>query len=246
MGILARFKTIIQAQANAVADRTEDPKISLDFSLTRLEDNRRQLSTSLIQVSAAQQRLESQRDQVAAAAFKYEAQARAAVTAGRDDLARVALQRKQDAQARQAELETNIVRLTDQVNHLKESQISLDRKIELFRSKKEELKSLYDSSQAQLQVREALSGVSQDLADVGNTIQRAEARIQEMQARADAIDQLVAEGVLTDVLEPEADDVDRELARIGRNQAVEEELARLKAPPSPQALSAGEAAGGKS
>jgi ribonuclease HII len=40
---------------------------------------------------------------------------------------------------------------------------------------------------------------------------------------------LVDEGVLQDVLEPETDDIERELARIGRNQAVEDELARLKA-----------------
>ena len=50
-----------------------------------------------------------------------------------------------------------------------------------------------------------------------------------MQSRADAIESLVAEGVLSDALAPEADDIDRELARIGRGQAVEQELARLKA-----------------
>ncbi len=47
---------------------------------------------------------------------------------------------------------------------------------------------------------------------------------------------LVAEGVLQDVLEPETDDIERELARIGRNQAVEEELARLKASKQLKAL----------
>lgn len=78
-------------------------------------------------------------------------------------------------------------------------------------------------------MQEAVSGVSEDLADVGNTIQRAEARIREMQSRADAIESLVAEGVLKDALAPEVDDIDRELTRIGRGQAVEEELARLKA-----------------
>jgi phage shock protein A len=49
-----------------------------------------------------------------------------------------------------------------------------------------------------------------------------------MQSRADAIESLVAEGILNDALAPEADEIDRELARIGRGQAVEEELARLK------------------
>jgi phage shock protein A len=227
-GILSRFKAIFQAQANAVGDRLEDPKASLDYSLTKLEENRRQISRSLVEVGAAKRRLETQRDQIASSAERYAQQATAAVVAGRDDLARAALERKQEAESRQVELESNIGNLEGQLTNLKRSQVNLDRKIALFRSKKEELKSLYDSSQAQLQVQEALSGISEDLADVGNTINRAEARIYEMQSRSDAIDALVAEGVLTDVLDPGGDDIDRELARIGHNQLVDDELNRLK------------------
>lgn len=228
MSILSRFKAIFQAQANAVADQIEDPKASLDLSLSKLEENRRQLARSLVEVSAAKKRLENQRDQLAAAAARYEEQAQASLQAGRDDMARIVVERKQTAEARQAEVERNVVNLEQQVNTLKQSQSNLDRKIDLFRSKKEELKAIYDSSQAQLRVQEAVSGVSEDLADVGNTIQRAEARIQEMQSRASAIDSLVAEGVLADVLEPGVDEIDRELARLGRSQAVEAELARMK------------------
>jgi phage shock protein A len=229
MGLLSRFTAIFQAKANQVADQMEDPKASLDYSLVKLEESRRQIGRSLVEVSAARTRLEHQRDELVAAAQKYGDQAKAAVEAGRDDLARTALERKQEAGARQAELETNIANLERQAENLKQSQANLERKIALFHSRKEELKAIYDSSKAQLRVQEAVSGVSEDLADVGNTIQRAETRIREMQSRADAIESLVAEGVLSDALAPEMDDIDRELARIGRGQAVEEELARLKA-----------------
>lgn len=229
MSIVARFKAIFEAKANAAADSIEDPKASLDYSLRKLEDARRDLSRGLIEVSAAKRRLQSQREQIAAASERYQQQAQAAVDADRDDLARLALERKQDADARVVELDTGIASLERQEATLKENQIKLDRKISLFRSKKEELKAIHDSAQAQLRVQESLSGISDDLADVGNTIQRAETRILEMQSRADAIDELVAEGVLQDVLEPETDDIERELARIGRNQAIEEELAQLKA-----------------
>ena len=235
MSLLARFRAIFEAKANNVADQLEDPKASLDYSLTKLEETRRELSRGLIEVSAARRRLEAQRDQMAAAAARYEEQAKAAVAAGRDDLARLALQRKQDAVARQAELESGIASLERQEAALKENQIKLERRIAQFRSKKEELKAIHDSAKAQLRVQESLSGISEDLADVGATIQRAEARILEMQSRADAIDDLVAQGVLQDVLEPETDDIERELARIGRNQAVEEDLARLKAEREPVA-----------
>jgi phage shock protein A len=193
-----------------------------------LEQNRRELARSLVEVSAALRRLENQRNQLASGQGRYEEQAAAAIKVGRDDLARLALERKQEAQARQVELEINLNSLEHQEQNLKQSQLNLDRKIALFRSKKEELKAIYDSSQAQLRVNEALSGISEELADVGNTIERAEARIEAMQARADAIEGLVAEGVLTDRLEPEKDDLDRQMERIGRSQAVEEELARLK------------------
>jgi len=227
--IIARFKAIFEARANAAADSIEDPKASLDYSLRKLEDARRDLSQGLIEVSAAKRRLQAQRDQMAAAADRYQQQAQAAVTADRDDLARLALERKQESEARMAELDANIVSLERQEAALKENQIKLDQKIKSFRNRKEELKAVHDSARAQLKVQESLSGISQDLADVGNTIQRTEQRILEMQSRADAIDALVDEGVLQDVLEPETDDIERELSRIGRNQAVEEELARLKA-----------------
>lgn len=229
MSILSRFKAIFQARANEVADQFEDPKASLDYSLAKLEESRRQIGRSLIEVSAAQKRLEAQRDQLSAAIQKYEEQAQTAVRSEREDLARIALDRKQETESRKVELETNIEHLVQQAANLKTSQLNLERKIALFRSKKEELKAIYDSSKAQLSVREALSGISDDLADVGNTIQRAETRIREMQSRSDAIEGLIAEGVLTDTLDPDSDDIDRELSRIGRKQAIEDELARLKA-----------------
>jgi len=234
--IIARFKAIFEAKANAAADNIEDPKASLDYSLRKLEDARRDLSQGLIEVNAAKRRLQAQRDQMAVAADKYQQQAAAAVEAHRDDLARLALERKQESEARVAELDANIASLARQEANLKGNQVRLDNKIKQFRYKKEELKAIHDSAKAQLKVQESLSGISQDLADVGNTIQRTEARILEMQSRADAIDGLVAEGVLQDVLEPETDDIERELARIGRNQAVEEELARLKASKQLKAL----------
>ncbi len=229
MSVFTRFKAIFQARVNEVAEAFEDPRASLDYSLAKLEETHAQIGRSLIEVSAAKNRLQIQSDQLAALLQKYTDQAQSAVSQGRDDLARIALERKQDAQARTAELEKNLANLNTQAENLKQSEINLEQKIAIFRDKKEELKAVYDSSRAQLQLREALSGVSTDLADVGNTIQRAETRIREMQSRADAIEKLIAEGVLTDALEPGVDDVDRELGRLTRKQAIDDELARLKA-----------------
>jgi phage shock protein A len=123
----------------------------------------------------------------------------------------------------------SIASLDAQVESLKASQANLRQKIELFQARKEELKALYDSSRAQLKVKEAASGVSKDLADAAHAIQRAETRIQTMQSRVDAIDDLIATGALEDVLSPDGDDIDRELARLTLTATIESELERLKA-----------------
>lgn len=228
-GIFSRVKATFQARANEAVDLMEDPRLSLDYSLARLEENRRALNRSLVEVCTARQRLETQRDQLAASVQKYEQQAQASILAEREDMARTVLERKQEAQERLVELESNLAAIEGQVETLKTSQASLERKIIRFRNKKEELKSLYDSSRAQLQVREAVSGISADLADAGNTIRRIEERIQAMRSRSEAINKLVAEGVLVDVLEMGTDDTDRQLAQLRRSQAVEDELAQMKA-----------------
>ena len=228
MSFISRLKAIFGSKANQTLEQLEDPKASLDYSLTRLQASLRQIGESLVEVATARRNLETQRGQLEAAVARYEGQARDALAADREDLAKRALERKAAGRERLDGLNANIATLDAQVESLKASQATLRHKIDLFQGKKEELKALYDSSRAQLQVKEAVSGISKDLADVGHAIERAEARIARMQARVEAIDELVAVGALEDALEP-GDDIDRELARISRETAVEQELARLKA-----------------
>ncbi len=228
MSILTRFQAIFEARANEFADLFEDPKASLDFSLIRLEESLSQIDRSLIEVSSARNRLREQNDQIAEAIQKRQLQAEKSVQEGREDLARTALERKLEAVQRKQGLEADIAKLDQQVDTLKENRMNLERKISMFRSKKEELKAMYDSSKAQLRVRETLTGISTDLAEVGNAIRRAEEHIGAMQYRTQAIEGLISDGVLTDVLEHEGDNVERELSQISRQQAIEAELARLK------------------
>lgn len=233
MSFIARLKAIFGAKVNQTLDGIEDPRASLDYSLTRLQASLRQISDSLVEVATAKRSLESQHAQAQAAVDKTAEQARQAVRMGREDLATRALERKAAAQERLTSLTTNIAALDTQVESLKASQANLRQKIELFQARKEELKALYDSSRAQLQVKEASTGISKDLADAGHAIERAETRIRGMQARVEAIDNLISVGALDDALSPEGDDIDRELAQLSRAAAVDSELQRLKAEAAP-------------
>ena len=82
------------------------------------------------------------------------------------------------------------------------------------------------------------------MGDVGLAIQRAEDKTAQMQARAGAIDELIASGALDDVTAPgPGDDITRELDALSSASEVEAELARLKAGSQPQAIEAAEDGG---
>jgi phage shock protein A len=63
---------------------------------------------------------------------------------------------------------------------------------------------------------------------VGLAIQRAEDKTAQMQARAGAIDELLASGALEDQVGGQRDDIQAELDRMGSTSDIELELARMK------------------
>ncbi|MCS7051634.1 MAG: PspA/IM30 family protein, partial [Thermomicrobium sp.] len=91
------------------------------------------------------------------------------------------------------------------------------------------IKAQYSAAEAQVRINEAVTGISEELADVGLAIERAEQKTEQMQARASAIDELLASGALEDLTGTRQDVVERELARISVSESVEAELAALRA-----------------
>ena len=76
MSFFDRLKAIFGAKVNQALDEIEDPRASLDYSLTRLQASLRQISDSLVEVSTARRTLESQRGQAQKAIDQAEEQAR--------------------------------------------------------------------------------------------------------------------------------------------------------------------------
>src|SRR4029453_10087344 len=105
----------------------------------------------------------------------------------------------------------------------------LEGKVEAFRTKKETIKATYTAAEAQTRIGEAFSGISEEMGDVGLAIQRAEDKTAQMQARAGAIDELLASGALDDPTGIAKDDITLELEQLASTSDVESELARMKA-----------------
>jgi phage shock protein A len=168
---------------------------------------------------------------------KLDTQARQALSAGNEDLARVALERKNVAQTELQSLDQQVAELEQQQEKLTESEQKLRTKIESFRTKKEVMKAQYSAAEAQVRISEAATGVGEQMADVGLAMQRAADKTEQMRARADAVSELEAAGTFDDLttLGPGQDDIDRQLSQLSSSTQVDDELAKMKAELGPGA-----------
>ena len=244
MSLSKRLALIFRAKASRALDRAEDPRETLDYSYQKQMEMVAQVRRGLADVATSRKRIELQGQQLTASADKLQAQAAAAMGAGREDLAREALIRRSAAQGQLADLAQQGAALQAQQDKLTAALQRLQAKVEAFRTRKETIKANYTAAEAETRVGEAVSGISEEMSDVGLAMQRAEDKTAQLQARAGAIDELLASGALEDGTGSAKDDIQLELQRMSSATQVESELARLKGSlppggPVPEALTAG-------
>jgi phage shock protein A len=135
-----------------------------------------------------------------------------------------------------ADLQTQLAQLQAEEEKLTLASQRLQAKVEAFRTRKETVKATYTAAEAQTRINEAFSGISEEMGDIGVAMQRAEDKTAQMQARAGAVDELMASGALDDVTSTGQDDIARELNALSATSEVDSELAAMK-----QQLGAGSA-----
>ncbi len=228
MGLLSRTGEILRAKFNALLNRAENPNETLDYSYEKQLTSLQNVKRGVADVVTAKKRLELQTQQLEQNVVKLDTQARQAVAAGREDLARQALERKSAIQQQLQDLDTQVKQLADQQQKLVDSQKQLEAKVEQFRSQKEVIKAQYSAAEAQVRIGEAATGIGRDMDNTGLAIQRAKDKTEQMQARASAIDELVTAGDLQE-LGSDKTQLDRELSELASQQQVDKELEQLKA-----------------
>lgn len=239
MGVFQRFLNIFRAKTNKLLDKVEDPRDTLDLSYEKQLENIQKMRRSIAEVATAKKRVEIQANQLQQQASKLQEQARLALGQNREDLAREALSRRATIAEELTELESQHTQIAAQQDKLVETSERLQSQVAAFRTRKETLKATYTAAQAQTRIGEAVAGISGSMSDAGQTMQRAEEKISQMQARAGAIDELLASGALTD-LSSSTDDIQAKLNKVSATSQVERELAALKSelavPPTPAAV----------
>ena len=228
MGVMKRVSLVFKAKANKALDKMEDPRETLDYSYQRQLELLTKVRRGVADVATSRKRVELQMNQLQQQANKLEDQARKALGMGREDLARAALERKASAQSQLNDLQVQYAQLQGEEEKLTVASQRLQSKVDAFRTRKETIKATYTAAEAQTRINEAFSGISEEMGDVGMAIQRAEDKTAQMQARAGAIDELMASGALDDAVGGHRDDIQSELDMMAASSDVERELSRLK------------------
>jgi len=247
-GLSGRMSTVVKAKISRLLDRAEDPTETIEYSYQKQVEQLQNVKRGIADVVTAKKRLQLQEENLRQQVVKLDTQARKALAAGQEDLARTALERKNVAQTELQSLDQQVTQLEQQQDQLTQSEQRLRAKIEQFRTRKEVIKAQYSAAEAQVRISEAATGVGEEMADVGLAMQRALDKTENMKARASAVQELEAAGTFEDftAIGSGEDDIDRQLKALSSSSEVDDELAKMKAelgtgqPESAGELSAGE------
>jgi phage shock protein A len=227
MTLFQRAHDILAAKTNKALDAAEKPDEMLDLSYEQMLDHLTKVRQALVTVAASRKQIELQEQQLQHSADHLQDQAKAALGLGKEDLAREALQRKAAAQAQIEGMESQHEQLNEQQEKLEQTLSALQERVNQFRTQKEVLKAQYTAASASASVNESVAGISTTLGDSGAALDRAQDKIETMQARAGALDELLQSGVLEDV-GGGTDDIQKELDEASSSADVDRELAALK------------------
>jgi phage shock protein A len=220
------MSTVVQAKMNKIMDKIEDPREVLDVSYEKQLQLLQNVKRGVAEVTTSKKRIELQKAKLQVSIDKLDSQAKEAIQANLEDLARKALENKASLQAQSNSLDQQITDMNDQQQKLMAAESRLATKVESFRTKKETIKAQYSAADAQVKITESVTGISEEMADVGMAVQRAEEKTENMKARSAALDELLESGTLTDL--SGGDEIESELAKVKAKSTVEEELAKMK------------------
>ncbi len=227
MGITNRIITLLKQILNSL-NKFQDPGQQLDYSYTKQVEALNKLRRDIARVITAKKHLEMQKTRLWENIRVFEEQAHRSIEQNREELARLALERKNLNLLQPRLLKKQIDDMRTEQDMLEQIEKQLALKVEQFRSKKEILKAQYSAAEAQVRIKESIAGVSEELADRGTTMDRAEDKTEKMMAKAQALDEMIDSGVLTDYTHTSDDIIGRELEQVTIDGPVDEEFEKLK------------------
>ena len=218
MSVFSRMSTIFKANVNDALTKAEDPEKVLNQITIEMNEQLVDTKQKVAAAIADEKRLQRQYQETAEQAKGWEEKATIAVEKERDDLAREALARRNEAQQLADEYKIQWDKQRQAVDQLKEHLRALELKIGEAGRKKNLLIARQKRATAQKQIHETMAGMKDSGAF--DTFDRMEQKVGDIEARADAA---------AEMADFERDPLEDEFAALEKNDNVDDDLAALKA-----------------
>jgi phage shock protein A len=189
MGIFDRFKTVVSSNINDLISKAENPEKMLNQLLIDMNEQMIESKKAVAMAIADEKKLEREATENKRQADDWEKKAMIAVRAGRDDLAKEALVRKQEYEGYAAQLFTQWQAQKESVEKLKVSLRELQNKIDEASRKKNILIARAKRAEAQDKINKTMSSLSGNKSAF-DTFDRMSKKVDEIEARAEATKEL--------------------------------------------------------
>jgi phage shock protein A len=228
MSFLNRCVKLLKQGADVFLAPAEDPRQGFSTPQSHQHNLLRQVAGALIETTTFSNQLRDRQTSLENSLSSLEEKARQALQEDREDLARLALRRRL-AYIKEIELLNRQIEETRrEEERLQIVKHQLETQIETMQARQQVINARYSVAEAQVRLNESLSGVAESFADLGLTLEEAEQQAEHMQARAEAVNDLLDAGVLEVPAFVQLDRVTQELNRLDDSQVIESQLAALK------------------
>ena len=189
MGIFSRLKTLISSNVNDMISKAEKPEKMLNQLIVDMQEQLLESKRAVALAIADEKKLERELANQESQAQDWEKKAMLAVRAGKDDLAKEALLRKQEYDNAIVEYRKQWEAQKSSVEKLKESLRGLQSKIEEAQRKKNLLIARAKRAEAQQKIQSTISSVSGNQSAF-DAFDRMAQKVDQMEAQADAAREL--------------------------------------------------------
>lgn len=216
MGIFSRMTDIINSNLSALLDQAEDPEKMIRLIIQEMEDTLVEVRSSSARVLADRKAAARKLEQMQAEANGWEGKAMLAITKGREDLARAALQEKRVIEEEVVAVGAELAATDEHISQLTDEVAKLQQKLSDAKSKQKALLMRTKTVESRIKVKRQVQREALD---------NAFARFEHFERR---MDNLESQLEVMDLGREVSPDLAAEINALQEDDRINDDLARLK------------------
>lgn len=215
MGIFSRISDIFKANVNEALDAAEDPEKMLKQMVLEMEESVNKATLAVANAIANEKGLQRKIEKEKALSADWQQKAMQALQAGREDLAKAALEKKAVSDKNVADLGPIHIQAAATSVKMREQLDGLKKKLDEARSRQSTLIARSQAAKAQKTIAQSFSGVG---SDAFSKFDKFEGKIEKLESEAEAFEQLAGENT----------SLDQEFKQLSSGAKVDADLLELK------------------